>query len=179
VTVTIYVPGTEETDQKKQNISLQQLAAKLAPALSGQITGTTTNDSATAGNVGEYVESVVAAGSAVALVTGTAKTITSIALTAGDWDVSAVGYILPAATTSLTSFSISISGTTNTLDTTTGKFSSSAMNATVSGGVAFSGDIPSYRFSLSGATTVFLVAVAGFTVSTASACGIVRARRVR
>jgi len=63
---------------------------------------TTTNDSATAGNVGEYVESVIVTGSSTALTTATAKTVTSISLTAGDWDVDTVVHFNPAGTTTIT-----------------------------------------------------------------------------
>ena len=52
------------------------------------IVGTTTNDSATAGYVGEVITSSVPVGSAVSLTTAVSavsgKTITSISLTAGD-----------------------------------------------------------------------------------------------
>jgi len=51
------------------------------------IKGTTTNDNAAAGNVGEYVESVITSAVAAAATTQW-KDMTSIALTAGDWDVS-------------------------------------------------------------------------------------------
>lgn len=53
----------------------------------GQIPGTITNDNANAGNFGEYIHSEIASGAAVALTTTVAKDITSISLTAGDWDV--------------------------------------------------------------------------------------------
>jgi hypothetical protein len=144
------------------------------------IVGTTTNDSAAAGNIGEYIESVVAIGSALSLVTATAKTITSISLTAGDWDVDAVVYIIPAATTSFTSYIGGISSTTNTLDTTPGKFYrylTPAVVPTAAGQIAC--PVPPYRMSLTGTTSIFLIAQAAFTVSTATAYGIIRARRVR
>jgi hypothetical protein len=145
----------------------------------GQIPGTATNDNATAGNLGEYVENVVGSGSPIAIVTGTPKTITSIPLTAGDWDVDTVGSFLPAATTSTTGMAVSISGTTNTLDSTPGKIVGLTQPATVTGGTANSLSIPPYRLSLSGTTTVFLVLLANFSVSTAGGYGIIRARRVR
>ena len=53
--------------------------------------GTTTNDNALTGNVGEYVESVVEGANAGASTQfGDA---TSIILTAGDWDVTLIGEI--------------------------------------------------------------------------------------
>ena len=143
------------------------------------IVGTATNNNAAAGSVGEYVESIIAAGSAVALVSGTAKTVTSVSLTAGDWDVDAIVYHLPAATTSYTRYIGSLSLTTNALDISPGKFTDFTTPAIVSGGTTFNDVIPPYRFSLASTTSVFLVAFGTFTVSTAGAFGIIRARRVR
>jgi hypothetical protein len=141
--------------------------------------GTVTNDNAAAGILGEYVESVIASGSSIALTTGTAKTITSISLTAGDWDVAAnVGFI-PAATTSLTQLFASISLSTNTLDQTLGRDTTLFMNATVTSGNVIALPIQPVRFSLASTTTIFLVAQGAFTVSTLSGYGLLRARRVR
>lgn len=141
--------------------------------------GTSTNDSASAGNYGEYISSTVTSGSAVSLTSATAKTITSISLTAGDWDVQAIGYVAPAASTSMTNNAVSISGTTDTLDTTPGKINGLTYAAVVTGGAAQSMVIPSYRLSLSATTTVYLVVQATFTVSTAGGYGVISARRAR
>jgi len=150
------------------------------PATRGQLPGTATNDSAGAGNIGEYVESVVGSGSAVSLVTGTSKTVTSISLTAGDWDVTGTVYYLFPASTSYQSILSSISGTTNTSDLTPGKFISFFTAATVPGaGVVIGFPIQKYRLSLGSTTSVFLIGQASFTASTLSAYGMVRARRVR
>ena len=132
-----------------------------------------------AGRVGEYVASVVPLGSAVALTTTTARTVTSISLTAGDWDVSALGYVAPAATTNVTQVGASISGTTNTLDLTVGRAAFTSFPAFVPGAVGLATTIPPHRMSLSATTTVFLVAQATFSGSTASAFGMIRARRMR
>jgi hypothetical protein len=156
-----------------------------APATisNGQLPATATNDSAAAGKVGEYIESVIASGSAVSLVTATAKTVTSISLTAGDWDVSANCGFTGGATTQVTYMTASVSTTTNTLDQTNGRqnniYSNAAavFNATAGGLPAL--PIQSLRFSLSATTTIYLVAQTSFTTSTASAFGLLRARRVR
>jgi hypothetical protein len=156
------------------------LAGKQATLTAGQLPGTATNDSATAGNVGEYIESVIASGSAVSLVNATAKTITSVSLPAGDWDVDVTLYFLFPASTSVTQMIASISGTTNVLDTTAGKFSGISMAAFVPGAASsISSNIVPYRLSLSGTTSVFLIAQAAFSVSTLTAYGIIRARRAR
>lgn len=145
----------------------------------GQIPGTATNDVAIAGNVGEYVESVIASGSAVALTTATPKTITSISLTAGDWDVSALGSISNSGA-NFTQFGFSLSGTTNTLDTTPGKLNFATLSGgTAPGGSALNVAIPSYKLRLAAPTTVYLVSQATFTGGTAAAFGIISARRPR
>lgn len=146
----------------------------------GQAPATITNDNALVGNQGEYVESVIAAGSAVALVTGTAKTITSITLTAGDWDVSIMGYILPAGGTSTSQAIVSLSSVTNTFNATPGRFCGLILTAgTFTGGNEIGLPLPPYRISLSATTTLYFVAQSTFTVSTSAAYGIIRARRVR
>lgn len=146
--------------------------------------GTITNDNASAGSVGEYIESVVASGSAVALTTATPKDVTTISLTAGDWDVEIIPGFTGGGTTTLTYAVASVSsGATNLLDQTNGRSLSAFYNAqTVFNGVP-SGllGLPSntVRFSLSATTTIRMVAQAAFGVSTCSAYGVLRARRVR
>jgi hypothetical protein len=51
------------------------------------IYGTSTNDNAAAGYVGEVISSVRLSAAAIALTTGVVTNITSIVLTPGDWDV--------------------------------------------------------------------------------------------
>ena len=144
------------------------------------VVGTTAADNAAAGSVGEYMESVIAIGSATALTTGTAKTVTSITLTAGDWDVEGLVNFNTATSTSVTSTIAGVSTTTNTLDTTAGRFSIHTYAAVVPGNLTGLSEIqPSYRFNVSGSTQVFLIAQSTFTVSTNSAWGFIRARRVR
>ena len=53
----------------------------------GNVAGTSTNDNAAAGNVGEFVTSHVNESSGVSMTNNVATDITSISLTAGDWDV--------------------------------------------------------------------------------------------
>jgi len=147
----------------------------------GGIEGTTTNDNACAGCVGEYVESVIATGSAVVLTTGTAKTITSISLTAGDWDVDCVVQYTTATTTSVTGTGASLSLATNTLDTTIGRFVNAQFPAFVPGAssAAYGVAVPPLRFSLASTTSIFMVGFANFTVAAFNGFGIIRARRVR
>ncbi len=144
----------------------------------GGIVGTTTNNNADAGKVGEYISSNIASGS-VSLTTNVAANITSISLTAGDWDVTGSVNFLPAATTSVTRLLGSISSISATLDLTNDAHTTLYMNATVSGGVASTLTLPTKRVSLSGTTTIYLVSFATFTVSTITGGGVITARRVR
>jgi hypothetical protein len=151
--------------------------ADIVSVASGKVTGTTTNDDAAAGVVGEYVVSAVASGSGVSLVTSTAKTVTSISLTAGDWDVSGLIGFLPAATTSITALLGCASTTTDTNDLTNSV--AHRCSATVPAAVVWQIPTQTTRLSLASTTTVYLVAVAVFTISTITAHGTIHARRVR
>lgn len=145
------------------------------------IKGTNTNDSAAAGDVGEFVDSQVASGSAVSLTTATAANVTSISLTAGDWDVyGSVGF-LTAATTNFTQLISGVSVTSATIDTNDNSLRHVTLNTpgTAPGVSATHVLTPTVRISLSGTTTVYMIARASFSISTCSAFGRLSARRVR
>ena len=153
-------------------------AGSIAPSQTLGIVGTTTNNDANAGSVGEFISSTVAQGSALSLVSFTDKTVTSISLTAGDWDISGEVMVLVASTTSVTQIQGSTSLTTNLIDESykfayyTAAFAAGAISS-------IGWPIPRRRVSIAAPTTVYLVARAGFTTSTASAWGRIDARRVR
>ena len=155
------------------------------PAQVAGIVGTTTNNSAQAGSIGEFVTSTVAVGGAVALTSGVTSTITSISLTAGDWDVmGAVDHSI-AGTTSITQINSGVSLTAATLAAQTGG-GGLGTDPTVT--LSYAAMVPGagivqgtslVRVLLSSTTTVYLVAQDAFTLSTISAYGTIRARRVR
>ena len=152
------------------------LSGTLTPTQLGGIVGTTTNNNANAGSVGEHI---TATGTSVALTNNTAANITSISLTAGDWEVSSSCTFIPAGTTTTSSFVV---GSSNVSATFPGDPFTALLQANAGAfmtGAKQSLAAPSQRFSLSGTTTVFLVAQAGFAVSTLTATGTIRARRVR
>jgi hypothetical protein len=148
------------------------------------IVGTTTNDDAAAGSVGEVISSFVAVGSAVSLSSGTSKDITSISLTAGDWNVWGAVGTNPAGTTTTSIVNCGINTTSNTLATFPGSIGSAGAGRSYSsaalpaGGIAIA-DIPPTVLKLSGTTTVYLVANVTFAVSTCSGYGFIAARRMR
>lgn len=150
----------------------------LTTAAGVDVHGTNTNDAADAGYVGELITSSVAAGSAVPLTTDTVTNITSISLTAGDWDVSGTVVMAPAATTSSTIKIGGISSTSATLGAL-GTYSVQTSEAQVTGAISSFQPTPAFRLLISSTTTVYLLASATFTVSTMSAYGTIRARRIR
>ena len=152
----------------------------IVPNQTAGITGTTTNNNANAGAVGEVVSSDVAC-NAVSLTSSVVANATSISLTAGDWDVSGKVCVITAATTNVVS---AIAGITTTSATLPGEsnFSNIVVNPAaglVYGTQTLRGLSPTVRISISGTTTVYLIAAGSFTVSTLDAGGTILARRVR
>ncbi len=144
------------------------------------ILGTTTNDNADAGNVGEIIESTVLQGAAVSLTASTPANITSISLTAGDWDVWAILWLSPAATTSITAEWVAISTTSATIPTSPdGAGQALSIHAAVVPNFRSSTPVAQKRLSLSATTTVYLVGQVNFTVDTCGGFGYIGARRRR
>lgn len=154
-------------------------SSTITPSSTAGIVGTTTNDSANAGSVGEFISSTVLSGSAVSLSNNTAANVTSISLTAGDWDVRGnVAFLANAATvtTYLQGWTSSSSAATPT-DPNNGANAYTFVNTT---GINLPNlTIGTQRFSLSGTTTVFLEAKSVFSTNTNAAYGFIGARRVR
>lgn len=139
------------------------------------IVGTTTNNNANAGAVGEYI--VADRLTNVAMSNGVSINITSISLTAGDWDVNGGIYVVFSA-----AVGVSVIG------------SVSLTSGTIGGGLpAYNGycqlNAPSMtnvalqtgtaRMSLAATTTVYLVAYSNFGSGTCNGQGSISARRVR
>jgi hypothetical protein len=144
----------------------------------GGITGTTTNNAAAAGKVGEYIESLT--GSLLnAAASGTPDNLLSISLTAGDWDVTAQARGEIGSAT-WTNFAISIATVSATPGTpgqtnTHWVFASSSTNPT-----SIVLTVPAVRVSLASTTTVYLVRSFGYSAGTPVTTGArISARRVR
>jgi hypothetical protein len=143
-----------------------------------KVLGVTDGSNATAGDVGEYISSVIPLGAAVSLLTATSKNITSITLGAGDWDVRGAVFFLPNGTTTISKLRAGMSTTTGNLPN--GPEAYYETNATLSVGLLETAAIGSIRFSNPGGVTAYyLVAEATFGVSTMNAYGFIAARRVR
>lgn len=143
------------------------------------IAGTTTNDSAAAGDVGELLSSSVAANSVALTVSGTVYNVTSLSLTAGDWEISGAVSFSPQPTTSVTLIQVGSNTTSATIGTISVDYNCHAQAAVVPGVQGYSLNIPQKRVSIASTTTIYLTASATFTVSTIASGGIIRARRVR
>ena len=141
--------------------------------------GTDTNDAAAAGYIGEYVEGTLASGSATSLTTNTYKTVTSISLTAGDWDVTAHAGFSAGATTVVAAEAVSISLVDNTVDATLGQFTQEVYGSSFVPVLFTYTDVGPTRLSLNATTTVYMVVRGDFSVSTLAGFGIIHARRVR
>jgi hypothetical protein len=145
-----------------------------APTVAIPFPGVADASAAALGYVGEFVSSTVLAGSAVFLTTGVTSDITSISLTAGDWDVEGTIVIAPAGTiSSVNGWASSVSATAPTLPNSGGMF---ALGITTNNTLAL--PIGRRRFSLASTTTVYLSTNAAFS-STAGAYGFIGARRAR
>ncbi len=141
----------------------------------GQVQGTATNDSAASGKVGELISSTVTSGAPVTLTTTVVANLTSMSLTAGDWDVWVDAVFTPGGTLSLATASISTTSATHSF--TPGDFSQIAP-AGASPANPLNVKAGATRISIAGTTTVYGVVSATFGTSM-TAYGILRARRVR
>lgn len=143
------------------------------------IVGSTTTDSPTNGNVGEWVQATAPA----VTVTTSAQfnNVASISLTAGDWDVSGVGFVNHTGTVVTSNATVVLSAFTG--NTTTDHVNGD--NAIVEGsssGASFSiysFSITSWRVSLSATTTIYLKVNETFTGTAPVATCRISARRVR
>lgn len=146
-----------------------------------QAPGTATNDSASAGNLGEYISSVVATNQQVTLTNGVVANITSISLTAGDWDVSGQVHINGTGSTATTALVASISQTSAAIASAAGQYNADYNTHAAGFFASVSPTLPliDNRISLAITTTIYLVAQGNITAGTLAGWGIIRARRVR
>lgn len=143
---------------------------------SSAVSGTNTNDDAAAGIIGEYLSNTLLVGAALPLTTIIPLNIVSLSLMAGDWDVSGVIAFKGSGITNVSYYQSSISITSNAIGTL-GQYITIADTAVIAIDQSFS--TPICRILLAATTTIYLVANASFSVSTLSAYGFIRARRVR
>lgn len=153
------------------------------------IHGTNTNNAASVGFVGEVISSTVPFASRISLTTATPINITSITLTAGNWDISASVGFVPGSNTNMTSIQTAVSLTSATLPGNAAYWSATSNgelreeNEFGTGGQVFTGNfVPglsmgSYSVSLSTSKTFYLVAQSAFSVSTNQVIGRIQGIR--
>lgn len=139
-----------------------------------QIQGTKLGNNADVGFVGEEFSSVISSGSFVNFPTSsTAKDLTSISVTAGDYDVYGNILFLPTSG-NLTAYQVWISTTSATAP------DSSLLNGISGVSAAFlGGNAPYFRLNVTTATTVYISGLATFAAGSAHAQGGIFARRRR
>ncbi|HEY1109135.1 MAG TPA: hypothetical protein VGE76_10900, partial [Opitutaceae bacterium] len=139
------------------------------------IKGTTTNDSAAAGYIGEFFSANLASGSAVSLTSPSASNIVSLSLTAGDWDVQGLAAFVAGVGTTVTQTTSGISTTSGVVSTST----ATIINGGVPASLSASYPTVTVRISIASTTTVYLVSAGVFSGGTLGGYGFITARRVR
>lgn len=157
------------------NTSVVALTATgaITPSQTAGIVGTTTNNNANSGSVGEFV---TATGTNVPLTNNVAANIISISVNPGDWDIDGAVEFDANATTNITGVIAGINTSSGVLPNS--PFKASILANLVTGGAA-SIVVPTTRISVSSLTTIYLVGQCSFNTSTATATGFIRARRIR
>lgn len=143
------------------------------PSSTNGIVGTTTNDSAVAGSVGEIVTANQTV--SVALTSATSANVISMSLTPGQWLVYGTVDITAAASTATTDLAGGISVTSAALTAVDNTF----IGIPGTSGIHYRVPVPVMTLQLATTTTVYLVARATFTVSTCGAIGKITAVRTR
>ena len=147
--------------------------------------GVTNSSNVTAGEIGEVITN---SASNVSLSTSAVKDITTISLTAGDWEVSAPTVLIAfsngttwnQAAAFINTSSATQPSFTSGMPQTAINLSSTQTSSTVSGfGTGWSSSLSSVRINVSTTTTLYLSCFAFFGVSSANATGYLRARRIR
>ncbi|ALA46459.1 tail fibers protein [Dickeya phage BF25/12] len=128
---------------------------------------------ASAGNVGEVLTAVSA--SPVALTSGVAANVTSLALTPGIWEVTSIGQSIPAGGGSSGGVSAGLSTVSATLPTNW--YEVYTRGYSVNGTATTS--LPTRMFNITTNTTVYCVVNLTFSGGTYTARGTITARRIR
>lgn len=179
--LTLFLAATLSTAASAQTID-RGPGGPYSTASRGQLPGTTTNDNAVAGNIGEYIQSVISQAAAISLTSVTATNITSITLTAGDWDINGTIDVATNGTTKIISIDASISNTSATIDVSPDRRSFLTYGSStglVPGATVLVVPINTTRVSIATSTTFYLVTTGQFNSGTLSGFGFIRARRVR
>ncbi|QVN18755.1 hypothetical protein [Burkholderia pyrrocinia] len=146
----------------------------ITPSSTAGIVGTTTNDNANAGSVGEY-QSVT--GSSTGLTSGSYVDLATLSLTAGDWDTECTVSFVPNASTTVSALVAGVNTVANTNPMAVGNGTTLVSIFTTGSGQLIA--TPVVRESLSSTTTIRCGGQSNFGTSTMNAIGFLRARRIR
>jgi hypothetical protein len=152
----------------------QTFSALITPSPTVGIKGTSGNDNAQAGSIGEYPTPTNL--SAVSLTSGTATNVSSASLPGGDYDVECTANFVPAASTTWGNIQVGVSTTSATQP---GLGGYQLIQAPLTAGLRQTIKSGAVRIQLASTTTVYCVATTVFGTSTMTADGFMRVRRVR
>lgn len=169
------IPGSGDITNCTGSPTLGSVA--FSPTTHG-IVGTTSADNALAGYVGEFIGSNIPFASAISLTNMTPVNLTSISLSAGDWDVFANVYFATVVVTSFVSFA-GLSQTSLTIPDFSFIYLNSNGVSVTPNNYSDAGCVPYRRFNISSPTVIYLVAQANFVAGSTSLSGGLYARRVR
>ncbi|ARQ95363.1 tail fiber protein [Bradyrhizobium phage BDU-MI-1] len=155
----------------RSNLGLTSLAI----AAPGHIPAEPSNGTPAAGEIGE----VVTASATIGMSNGVTANVTSFTLGAGDWDIYVDCQVTAAGATSLGNLSISVSNTSATIDSSTLDRYWQLRFAAGWQDPIMSPRIGPYNRKLTGPTTFYITALAGFANSSLNVGAFVRARRYR
>jgi hypothetical protein len=144
---------------------------------SGAVTihGSSTNDSAAAGFVGETIAAAITTNQA--MTTGVALNVGSVSLTAGDWDVD--GYVQFVPSAAPTALACGINATSATMPVGNTQYSTQQLVLAFTSAATQVLNTGRTRVSLAATTSVYLVAQGTFASGTLNAQGYISARRRR
>ncbi|MBR8201702.1 hypothetical protein [Burkholderia vietnamiensis] len=176
VATTAYVQTTVAGGSNAASFTTINASGLITPSSTAGIKGTATNDDAAAGSVGEFPSPTNLSG--VALTSGSVANVSSMSLTAGDWDIQCVAQFTPNSTTNTSTYGAGIS-------VTSGAYEGLGTYAAIVG-ASWPGTsgapalvTPIVRKKFASTTTVYCVASSSFSGSTMTASGSMRARRPR
>lgn len=145
----------------------------ITPSSTLGIVGTALSDNANPGAVGEFMSAISASSPVTNSIT---TSLVGLVLTAGDWDISGSGQVVPAAGTTVSTAAF---GATTNSGALSGLGTIGQNSSSVSAGVQQIILTPTVRFALAATTTVFIDCNVVFSGGTCNAFAFIRARRVR
>lgn len=148
----------------------------ITPSTTNGVVGTTLADNANAGSIGEVITNT---GTNVSLTTAVSANVTSVTLTAGDWDVNGSIAFNGTSSTSTSRVVGGLSTVSATLPAQPYYYQHQYGVGGFTSATLPNGSVPMQRINVSTTTTVYLVAQGTFTASTLTATGVIIARRAR